>query len=199
MERSDIDWSAATALKGAGRRAGSMERSDIDWSAATALKGAGRRAGSMERSDIDWSAATALKGAGRRAGSMERSDIDWSAATALKGAGRRAGSNRMRSMRLCLRCAKRSAVTCFLAPDSLPFHLCASAPLRENPPRWTRHGTSICPARSALLSPVSCLLTLCLFTSAPPRLCARTLRDGPGTGRASAWREALCCHLFPGS
>ena len=46
MERSDIDWSAATALKGAGRRAGSMERSDIDWSAATALKGAGRRAGS---------------------------------------------------------------------------------------------------------------------------------------------------------
>ena len=174
---------------------------------------------------------------------MERSDIDWRAATALKGAGRRAGSNRMRSMRLCLRCAKLSAGSCLLSPDSLPFHLCASAPLRENPPRWTRHGTGICLARSSLLSPVSwlltsafsplrlgasarepsakgpaweqhlrcaklsavscllspvsCLLTLCLFTSAPLRLCGRSLRHRSGMGRTSAQREALCCLLFP--
>ena len=55
MERSDIDWSAATAPKG--RKAESRKLK-----AEIKANDERRRAGSMERSDIDWSAATAPKG-----------------------------------------------------------------------------------------------------------------------------------------
>ena len=50
-------------------------------------------------------------------------------------------------------------------------------------------------ALRCLLPPDSCPLPSSF--SAPQRLCGRTHRDGPGTGGASAWREALCCPLFP--